>query len=101
MSRLESTLLEVEQAEPGFEPACFLPTNTSYKSAPAQEEVRGYEGEAREYPYIPRAYGQEQTAEVCVTKHLGRRGRDELEVSILETRVVRKFATPLQRKGRD
>ena len=101
MSRLESTLLEVEQAEPGFEPACFLPTNTSYKSAPAQEEVRGDEGQAREYPYIPRAYGQEQNAEVRVTKHVGRRGRDELEVSILETRVVRKFATPLQRKGRD
>ena len=100
VSRLESTLLEVEEAETGSEAACFLPTNT-YESAPTQEEMRGNERDAREYPYIPRAYGQEQIAEVCVTKHLGRRGRDELEVSILQTRVVRKFATPLQKKGRD
>ena len=87
----------VEESEPGSE-ICFLPTNT-YKSAPTQEEIRGNQGEAREYPYIPRAYGQEETGEVCVTKHLGRRGREEMEVSMLETRVVRKLGKPLQRKA--
>ena len=93
-----ATLLEVEKVKPGVEPECFLPTNI-YKSAPSQEETGGNEGEEREYPYIPRAYGKEETGEVCVSKHLGRRQRDEMEVSILETRVVRKFGTPLQRKA--
>ena len=87
-----ATLLDVEN--PGSD-VCFLPTNT-YERAAAQEEIREEQEQEREYHYIPRAYGK-QTAEVCVTKHLGRRERDDLDVSVLETRVVRKFGTPLQK----
>ena len=89
---LESTLLEVEEDQPVV---CFLPTNT-YKAAASQEEKKRREMDEKEYPYIPRAYGQQQNAEVRVTKHLGR--KDGGRVSLLETRVVRKFGTPLQRE---
>ena len=89
---LESTLLEVEEDHPVV---CFLPTNT-YKAAASQEEKKRREMDEKEYPYIPRAYGQQQNAEVRVTKHLGR--KDGGRVSLLETRVVRKFGTPLQRE---
>ena len=89
---LESTLLEVEEDQPVL---CFLPTNT-YKAAASQEEKKRREMDEKEYPYIPRAYGQQQNAEVRVTKHLGR--KDGGRVSLLETRVVRKFGTPLQRE---
>ena len=89
---LESTLLEVEEDQPVV---CFLPTNT-YKAAASQEEKKRRRMDEKEYPYIPRAYGQQQNAEVRVTKHLGR--KDGGRVSLLETRVVRKFGTPLQRE---
>ena len=89
---LESTLLEVEEDHPVV---CFLPTNT-YMAAASQEENKRREMDEKEYPYIPRAYGQQLNAEVRVTKHLGR--KDGGRVSLLETRVVRKFGTPLQRE---
>jgi len=120
---LDSTLMEVEGNKENLAmPACPLPANT-YTSAHLFQETRHAPVPVREYRYIPEAYGLQGSTEASVTKHLSRKKLDQeqmqsgegfmattpkvammpnstssLEVSLLETKVVRKFATPL-RKG--
>jgi len=119
---LDSTLMEVEGNKENLAmPACPLPANT-YTSAHLFQETRHASVPVREYRYIPEAYGLQGSAEASVTKHLSRKKVDQdqmqrnesvvramtpkapmtnssssLEVSLLETKVVRKFATPLRK----
>jgi hypothetical protein len=74
-------MLEVEKENsapldslPDMAAACPLPANTYQTAARAQETVRhqGTTG-AREYGYIPEAYGQQAGGEASVTRHLARR----------------------------
>ena len=104
---LESTMVEVDQKEnlsPSL-PSCPLPANT-YRAAGLLQETQAKTISALEFGYIPEAYGQQGGGEARVTKHLARRQveRDLMEspgsplsMSVTETRVVRKFATPLNR----
>lgn len=102
--------MEVEEKEnqsPQPFRSCPLPSNTCSAAGRSQETETGTAG--REYNYIPEAYGQQVISAAKVTKkHLGRLvvARDldsssasSLEMSVLETKVVRKFATPLPRGG--
>ena len=99
---LESTMVEVaEDKENIFSLPCPLPPST-YKAADRNSETKHPAG--HEYRYIPEAYGQVVNSEARVTKHVARRqieveqaedSSSLVDVSVLETRVVRKFATPL------
>jgi len=112
---LESTMVEVvtdqENLLPSNIPYCPLPANTYTKAGNMAEEVQIDNMTGPAFSYIPDAYGQVINSEAKVTKHLGRRKVDEdcnlpnnvedslhsaasLEMSILETKVVRKFALP-------
>jgi len=107
---LESTLMEVDQEdqENCAPPAsCPLPANT-YRPAARRQETRTHRTQGQQYEYIPEAYGQAYSgAEASVTRHLRRKVTDQasplpsprssLEMSVLETKVVRTFATPLPR----
>merc|ERR1712013_635840 len=119
---LDSTLMEVESnKENAAVPPCPLPANT-YASAHLYQETKHAPIPVREYRYIPEAYGLQGSAEASVTKHLSRKKLEQeqmqtsegfskaitpmkpslpnqppcLDVSVLETKVVRKFATPLR-----
>jgi len=120
---LDSTLMEVDGNKENLAmPACPLPANT-YTSAHLFQETRHAPHPVREYRYIPEAYGLQGSTEASVTKHLSRKKLNQeqlqskeglvgtvtpktasisnsassLEVSLLETKVVRKFATPLRK----
>jgi len=105
---LESTMMEVEDKENKRSlPPCPLPANT-YSTAGLNKEIQIDGTGGREYHYIPEAYGQQINTDARVTKHISRKKVEEtqrtssmdtntLEMSLLETKVVRKFATPLQR----
>jgi len=109
---LESTLMEVDQEDQENQAplaSCPLPANT-YRPAARRQETRLEGTPGQQYQYIPEAYGQAYSgAEASVTKHLSRRKvqdqasplpssrNSSLEMSVLETKVVRTFATPLPR----
>jgi hypothetical protein len=118
---LESTLVEVETHKENLLPSsCPLPANT-YTTAGVMQEVEIDAMSGPQYTYISDAYGQTVLSEARVTRHLGRRKVDKprpeedatsqhesgirgfvdsipdmstLEMSVLETKVVRKFAAP-------
>merc|ERR1712226_896077 len=89
---------------------CPLPANTYVKAGRLAEEVEIDNLAGPAFSYIPDAYGQTINSEARVTKHIGRRRVEEcrspavsedsfqsaasMEMSILETKVVRKFALP-------
>ena len=106
---LESTLVEVDTMHlPSHVPCCPLPPNTYVKAGGRAEEVKIDNLAGPAFSYIPDAYGQIINSEAKVTKHVGRRRVEEeeyqipdsfqspasLEKSILETKIVRKFALP-------
>jgi len=101
---LESTMLILEKENTPEHSTCPLPKAVYSASKRVQESLVDLTG--RDYTYIPDAYGEETTP-ATVTKHLSRVKKDlgaenslqgsflsddEFEVSLVETRVVRKVA---------